>query len=122
MQRSDQRGIAIIIVIVILGAIVAIGLGISTIVVRELRISSLLDDSAAAIMAADAGMERALWEVRVNRANPATQYPPVELSNGATYVICPEIGGQDGCRNNNPTRIISEGTFGDTTRSLKVEF
>ena len=118
-MKNDTRGVAILITLTILGAILAVGMGIALIVARELRITGLIEDSTAAIMASDTGLERALYEVRVNGADPDANYPPVTLSNGATYEICPS-GAQ--CRDNNPVRIITEGSSGETTRSLQVEF
>ncbi len=121
-MRKDTRGVAILITLSILGAIIAIGLGIAIIVARELKISGLLDSSVSAVMAADTGIERRLYEIRI-LGIPQNEYDdpagPFSLSNGATYEICPPGAG---CSAQNPVRIITEGSINETTRSLQVEF
>ena len=119
-MKKDTRAVAILITLTVLGAVIAVGLGIAVIVARELSITTFVDD--AAVMAADAGLERRLYEIRRlgwQQNQYDDQYGPVQLSNGASYEICPQ-GAQ--CRGNNPVRIVTEGSFNQTTRSLQVEF
>ena len=116
---KDRRGIAIIITIIMLTTILAIAVGIASVFLREIRLSSLTDNSIFALMAADAGLERRLYEVRRLGSSAIGEFGPVSLPNGASFEICPS-GAE--CRSQNPTRIISEGTFRDTRRSVQVEF
>src|SRR3989344_2028448 len=92
-MKKDTRAVAILITLTVLGAVIAVGLGIAVIVARELSITKFVDDSAVAVMAADAGLERRLYEIRRlgwQQNQYDDQYGPVQLSNGASYEICPQ--------------------------------
>jgi len=117
MMKLNAKGVAIIIVIIVSAALMGIGFGISSIVIREIKISSPIDESVAAIMAADAGMERKLYDVRkTTNPNPAEEYTPITLPNGASFTAC-ESGFS--CSANS---IKTQGEFRGTTRSWQADF
>ena len=59
--KSRNRGITLLLVIVLLSAMLSIGVGIFNVVFGELRISGEVNDSFRALYAADQGIERTLY-------------------------------------------------------------
>ena len=57
----EQKGITLLLVVVLLSAILSIGVGIFNVVLGELRISGEVADSFRALYAADQGIERTLY-------------------------------------------------------------
>jgi Tfp pilus assembly protein PilX len=115
---KDSRGISILIALVILGALVATAAGVASVFVKEIRISSFVDDSIFAIMAADAGIEKQLYDIKQLSGSPLTSYSAI-LDNGATYTTCPELGS---CLDGPSIIIQSVGVFNNIRRSLEVSF
>lgn len=106
---KSQRGVTLFFAVVILTVILAIALGLSTILVAQTRMFRGMVDSVQAFFAADTGIERALYE---------GQSVTGEV-DGATYEArflevedCPP-GTVDHC-------IISKGTFKETQRFIEV--
>jgi hypothetical protein len=56
-----SKGTSLLLTILILSAVLAISLGISVVVVQQIKISSQIADSVLAFFAADSGMERSLY-------------------------------------------------------------
>lgn len=112
-----NRGITLLITLVILSALIAAVTGVASIFVREIGISGFVDDSVIAIMAADAGIEKMLYAVRKLGGSPTATYNAT-LSNGAVYTTCPLPGSCTA----SPVKIQSTGTFNDSRRTLEVTF
>lgn len=115
---KNSKGISILIALVILGTLVATAAGVASVFTKEIRISSFVDDSIAAILAADAGIEKKLYDNRKLSGSPLTSYTAI-LSNGASYTTCPEPGT---CSDGTPIIIKSTGVFNNIRRSLEVSF
>ncbi|MDI6591433.1 MAG: pilus assembly PilX N-terminal domain-containing protein [Patescibacteria group bacterium] len=62
MENKFQRGIALYLSIMIMGILLAISLGVSTILFGQIRMIRGMGDSVMAFFAADTGIERALYE------------------------------------------------------------
>lgn len=60
---SKEKGISLLFVVLIAGVILAIGLGLSAILVQQLRTMGEVGYSVIAFYAADSGVERALFEL-----------------------------------------------------------
>lgn len=60
-KKIDQRGITLLLVVVLLSAILSISIGIFNVVYGEFRISGEVADSFRALYAADEGIERTLY-------------------------------------------------------------
>ncbi|MBU1118572.1 pilus assembly PilX N-terminal domain-containing protein [Patescibacteria group bacterium] len=71
-QCSDERGSTLALSIVILAGVMGISLAIGAITVKELKTTSNETISATAFFAADAGMERAIYEHNVNNKRSGT--------------------------------------------------
>lgn len=65
-----KRGVALLLVIVILSAMLSVSIGIFNVVLGELLISGEIADSFIAFYAADTGIERMLYRDRVQNAVP----------------------------------------------------
>lgn len=65
---NKQEGITLLLVIVLLSAILSISIGIFNVVIGEFRISGEATDSFRALYAADQGIERTLYQDRMQEA------------------------------------------------------
>lgn len=115
---EDKRGVSLLIVLVILSTLIATAVGIATVFKTEITLSGISDDSISAIMAADAGMEKKLYDVRKLGGAVTTVYSAT-FSNNASYQTCPTAGS---CSVGATNRIVSQGTFHQTQRSLEVTY
>ncbi len=93
VSGPERAGITLLLVILILSAILSISLGILDVVLGEFRISGEITDSFIALYAADQGIERILYDDRVQgnicSGGGNCSYGPVQtaLSNGSCYVL-----------------------------------
>ena len=78
-KNTTQKGIALLLTIIILSIVMLIAVLITTIVTMQLKLASDINDSTAAIYAADSGAEWQLYQIRKG----ASVASPV-MSNGAT--------------------------------------
>lgn len=63
-NRQQQRGITLLLVIVILSAILSISIGVFNVIFGQILLSGEIGDSFRAFFAADQGVERMLWRDR----------------------------------------------------------
>lgn len=90
-HKSGRPGIALLLVILILSALLAVSAGIFTTVFGQLRISEEVADSFTALYAADEGIERLLYEDLVTDSVPGCsgvspcsyESADINLPNGA---------------------------------------
>lgn len=69
-QRLGEKGITLLLVVVILSAVLSISIGIFGVIFGQLLISGEAGDSLRALYAADQGVERTLYRDRTGRAVP----------------------------------------------------
>ena len=69
MQKhpKNQSGVVILYALLMIALITAIGIGVSVIIIRELRLTQNTHYATLAYYAADSGVERALYTVKVSR-------------------------------------------------------
>jgi len=92
--KEKQKGVSLYLAVVLMTMLLALVLGVSTILFRQLQTIRGMEDSVVALYAADSGIERALVDVIANRTDPAESYSAV-LDNGASYdvdVVCCQSG------------------------------
>jgi hypothetical protein len=68
LQTSDftfQKGISLYLALIIMFILIAIGLGVSLIIVSQMKMMKGMGDSVVAFYAADTGIEQTLYQVRV---------------------------------------------------------
>ena len=71
ISKFKNQGVALLLVIVILSAILSVSIGIFNVVLGEILISGEIADSFIAFYAADTGIERMLYRDRSQNAVPA---------------------------------------------------
>lgn len=100
-QKNNRRGFTLFIAVLVIGIILAIGLSILNITLKEYLLSGVVRESAVALDAADAGMECALYWDRSNQGNKFdVEGQPTEPLSGTT-ITCME-----------DTRAVGGGTSG----------
>jgi hypothetical protein len=85
VHRSEfivQKGVSIYLALIIMIILLAIGLGITTIIVFQMKMIRGMGDSVIALYAADTGIERALY----GDGTPAPHYGPTPI-NGSSYEV-----------------------------------
>jgi len=77
--NNNQKGIALLLTVIIISIVLLVATLIANIVITQLKLAGDINDSAAAIYAADSGAEWQLYQIRqgVSVALP-------NMSNGAT--------------------------------------
>ncbi len=130
VSRHQQRGTALLLALVLASFILSISLIIVEIQLNELKFSIKENFSNKALMAADAGLERALYHVYQETSllpDSCTTigcYIPTEtLDNGATYNVIVPRGNDNPVVVGTSTEYIiirSIGSFRKVQRSLEV--
>lgn len=125
----DNKGIALLITMVLLGTIMATALGVAVLVTGETGITRLAADSTSALFAADAGLEKMFYACsgKVPYPSPAN-FAVLDIGNGARYDVCmvpssgancPQPPEKPTC---NDTWVIGKGTSGSAQRSLEATY
>jgi len=60
---ESQRGVSLLFIVLITSLILAVGLGVSTLVIQEMRMISEIGYSVIAFYAADSGIEEAIYDL-----------------------------------------------------------
>jgi Tfp pilus assembly protein PilX len=81
-QNMAQKGIALLLTVIIISVVMLIATLISNIVITQLKLAGDINDSGAAIYAADSGVEWQLYQIRKGASVPA----PV-MSNSAAVSV-----------------------------------
>ena len=139
--KDSQKGITLFLVIIILAVVLAVAMGLSTILVSQIKMIAGMGNSVKALYAADTGIEEALVPIMgYLKGQASSSTIPVgindtQLENGAHYEVeigccdtdytscqddCPpQLSPADGC---NATRfcIRSVGIYKDVQRAIEV--
>ena len=108
---SQKGAVSIILAILLLSVLLIIGLGISILMIQQIKMSGQAGRSVVAYYAAEAGAERCLYEVRKNGA-VSCPFTDVALDNQATYST--DYNGLD--------TITSIGQFRGTNRKVEASW
>lgn len=114
VKKNQQSGSALMITVLILASLFIAALNATSIIMSGILISGTQERSTLAFYAAESGAERAAYEVLVNGNLPALPAPSMfskTLSNGSSYVV-----------NYATSTFYSEGSFGETKRSVSLGF
>ena len=115
MFNFNQKGqIALLVTLVILGAILSIGAGLTLVTIKEMKMASNIEESAMALAAAHAGIEYALY--RVDKGSDVERlcidgWTP--LDNNSEYCLEIVNGTVD-----DPETMKSVGRFGAVRRAI----
>lgn len=86
----DNKGIALLITLVLLGTIIATALGVAVLSTTQTGVTRLVDDSTLAVFAADAGAEKMFYACsgKVNPyPTPPFSFSKGDIGNGAGYTV-----------------------------------
>lgn len=121
--QNYESGIAVTLSILILSAVLAIALGASTILLREIQFARTSNFYVRAFFAADSGIEKILTlrETPNNFSECTTPASPCALSNGAEFWIIVNASTTPGCVADNYC-IESVGRYGGTKRAIEVNY
>jgi len=126
-KLKEQKGVSLFISIMVLSAIMAIGFGLSSLLIGEIEISRDINNFVPAIYAADSGIERVLYKLRKNGdfiSCPDTGACTISgaMSNGAGYTAIVLDSGVSWCPVASAICIRGLGNLADTHRGFEVTF
>lgn len=96
--KGNKKGVVLLLTLLILSSILVVTLGAADLVIAGVKMNRQTGYSGIAFFAAEAGMERALWEARKNNLvlsngnvnnifNCPGNPPACPLSNSSSYVV-----------------------------------
>ncbi|MDO8654853.1 MAG: hypothetical protein Q7R48_00245 [bacterium] len=134
-DQKSQRGVSLYIAFMVLALLLSLALGISTILISQIKILRGVGYSVLAFAAAETGVERVLEidasscidsetiEERITCIRDAVNALPgseLELSNGATFQVTIEAAGEGGCPVSKNYCIRSAGLYLEARRSIRA--
>ena len=127
LKSSD--GISLYISVLILSGILAIALGLSSLMLGELKISQGVERFMPALYAAESGVERVSYKIRRGDAfgggpcdTPIACVINGTLTNGASYDVIVLDGGIEWCSGSATSCARSRGRFVDANRVIEASF
>lgn len=141
VKDKKSRGISLYIILVVLSVLFLIALGLSLLLWGQLKIVVGVEESVIAFFAADAGMEKRLYDsFSEGKCFSARDSGSLSISN-ASFEIETECNsdyyddgpcsdycsdclrdGDGSCQNAARYCSISRGSFGSTTRAIEVDY
>ncbi|OGF61994.1 hypothetical protein A2662_03040 [Candidatus Giovannonibacteria bacterium RIFCSPHIGHO2_01_FULL_45_33] len=109
-----QKGVILFLAVIIMAILLSIGLGISVILIGQIRMVRDIGNSVIAFYAADTGIEKAL----LNRGNPIPVFGT--LGNAANYTVEVFGSGSDCLGDNYCLRSV--GSFQGVSRAIEAEY
>ena len=116
MKNIAQKGsIEVILSVLLLSFVLAISVGISNLMLNQIKASSQIGRSVIAFYAAEAGIERCYFNFRIKGASscPYTDVP-LDIAVGAKYTIDSSFIGS--------SPIISTGNYFGTNRRIELSW
>jgi Tfp pilus assembly protein PilX len=128
----DERGVALYLTMVIMGLVFALAISASAVLLREIQITRNIARYTPALAAADAGIERALYEIRKNGSFDSCPTissctigsieNPIATDGGGAYYVVVVDAGVSWCTDAAQLCIRSFGSFQGTNRALEAAF
>ena len=112
---NSQRGVSILFALLILTVVLAVALGTSTIVIRQLKTMRVVGQSVVAFYAADHGIEEVLL------MDVPYSISETELANEATYEVTVNASTSSSCDADNYC-IKSVGGYKDKKRAIEITY
>lgn len=113
----EKKGISVLYAVFIASVLLAIGLGLSTILIQQIKMMRGIGYSVVAFCAADSGLEMVL----LNRDNPSN-IDEIFLPNGASYQVQVTAGGEGDCPGEFYFCIKSIGNYQETSRAIEINY
>ncbi|MFH1462752.1 MAG: hypothetical protein ABIG08_03615 [bacterium] len=89
--KFSEKGISLLFIILIMSVILAIGLGISGILVQQIKTTEQIGYSVVSFYAADSGVEQELYEL-YREETPQSYFPNIPVGS-AMYTVKAKCGG-----------------------------
>ena len=116
--QNLEKGVSIYLVILISTFILAVALGLSTILISRIKVGREIGYSVIAFYAGDTGIERILYDIRklnyVCNSPPCTRYSSVPL-NSASYTVTITSWSPS-------VRINSTGKYQSVRRAIEISY
>lgn len=114
MKTADQKGVSLLLTLLITAAILVIALGVSRISIKEIKLTRDISKSVIAYYGADSGIERAVYDERV-KGGAGDISDCIDDQNQICYTV--QVGGVS------PNKTISsKGSYKDIRRAIEVSF
>lgn len=97
--RTNNKGVTLLLVVVVLSAVLTISVGIANIIFGQIKISGESGDSFLAFLAADRAIERKLYEVLVHKNICQGPGIPPSPTTCNTHNDLGGLGSNQGCAN-----------------------
>lgn len=128
-KSGGGRGVSVFLAVIILSILLAIALGLSTILVSQIRMIKGMGDSILSFYAADTGVERVLYEDKMCRLPGcgSLSWSCLDTANCDDGRSGGTVSGALGSANyqtnvnNGATSISSQGIYKGTRRAVRVE-
>lgn len=123
MDNNSNKGVSIYLAVMTMAILLAIAIGLSAILVIQIKTVKGMGNSVIAFYAADTGIERVIYAARKEGYLPTSgedfcALPSFDcplLNNGSTYAI--EIIAANGS-----FTIDSRGSYQDTKRAIEISY
>lgn len=134
-HKSCQAGVSLYMALMVMTMLFGIGLGMSSLLLSQLDTLKGVGFSVLAFYATDTGVERAIYEdnkecaeiqdndKHVTCLQDAIDAIPSEeltLTNGATFTLLVEAGGDGGCPETSNYCVKSVGVYQQTRRAVRI--
>lgn len=113
-QLNNQKGVSLVLTILILSFIMGVSLGVSNILLQEIKTMRDVGNSVVAFYAAETGIEKAM----TNSSNPSDFAECFDAYSDICYNVKVQISG---CTAANYC-LQSTGIFKETSRAIEVKY
>lgn len=115
---KSEKGVSLYFAFMIMTILLAVALGISSILIGQIKMVREMGNSVIAFYAADAGIEEVLMD-RENPVSSCTEESPCYLENEANYYLDVVDGALCGAAN---FCIKSIGSYKETKRAIEISY
>lgn len=128
IKKKSKKGAALYLALIIISVLLAIGTGLNTIIINQLKILKGVGDSVVAIYAADTGVEVALYSLYTkNPTNCSGSTPPFTCSGvvgSASYSVIVNNANTSQCPSESYFYycIKSVGEYNQTKRAIEAGY
>lgn len=130
---QDNRGIALMMALLILTSILVVSLGAADLVMSGLKMSGTQERSTIAYFAAEAGIEQVLWEIRKNGFDISACAVDDYVDFNVSPAVCDSLQHVETLSNNSsysvvllqtlPSRIfVSTGEYAGVRRVVEISY
>jgi hypothetical protein len=117
-KQKNKQGMSLLFAVLVMSILLAIGSGVSGILIPQIKMLGDIGYSVVAFYAADSGIE----EILVDRSNPPSEGISGSLSNGASYQVYVKAGGEEGCAAEFNYCIKSIGSYKGIKRAIEIHY